>query len=197
MAEEVGSEERVCITQHEQREYDACNWENPDFPGDRRWWDYNILWRDYEWIMIGKWDDMMGGWENEILNFYHKLNWDHDDCNKKYNTIRIYCAPMQWRLAQYWVRWASGYLLQYIEYWCSSLRGMSRWWWWFKTHLFIGFIAISPQMILSSRSWSDKRSWLLTMASFLKEYTRSKKQVLFIIIPKYITDLKGFQLSLP
>ena len=34
MAVEVGSEERVCITQHEQREYDACNWENPDFPGD-------------------------------------------------------------------------------------------------------------------------------------------------------------------
>ena len=34
MSVEVGSEERVCITQHEQREYDACNWENPDFPGD-------------------------------------------------------------------------------------------------------------------------------------------------------------------
>ena len=36
MATEVGgnNEERLCITQHEQREYDACNWENPDFPGD-------------------------------------------------------------------------------------------------------------------------------------------------------------------
>ena len=36
MAAEVGvnNEERLCITQHEQREYDACNWENPDFPGD-------------------------------------------------------------------------------------------------------------------------------------------------------------------
>ena len=38
MAVEVVSEERVCITQHEQREYDACNWENPDFPGDH-WMD--------------------------------------------------------------------------------------------------------------------------------------------------------------
>ena len=41
MAVEVVSEERVCITQHEQREYDACNWENPDFPGD-------------DWIDIGE-----------------------------------------------------------------------------------------------------------------------------------------------
>ena len=40
MAAEVGgnNEERLCITQHEQREYDACNWENPDFPGDH-WMD--------------------------------------------------------------------------------------------------------------------------------------------------------------
>ena len=40
MATEVGgnNEERLCITQHEQREYDACNWENPDFPGDGGWW---------------------------------------------------------------------------------------------------------------------------------------------------------------
>ena len=30
----------------------------------------------------------------------------------------------------------------------------------------------NPQMILSSRSWSDKQSWLLTMAFFQQEFTR-------------------------
>ena len=31
-----GSEERVCITQHEQREYDACSLEPQEFPGGQQ-----------------------------------------------------------------------------------------------------------------------------------------------------------------
>ena len=29
------TEEKLCITQYEQREYDACSWENEDFAGKR------------------------------------------------------------------------------------------------------------------------------------------------------------------